>query len=125
MQSRFKNIETKLDELAKKLGAELTCDRPGYPLALRTFEERRIDWIDNGINKAIIIQPFFEIKGVDSNKWNFINIAWVDNAKSLKRHQFLKYLVKEEKFDFIENYIDDLINMSCENLIKISMEDLK
>ncbi len=123
--SRFKNVGTKLDELAKKLGAKITSGRPGYPEELSTFEERRIDWTDNGISKAIIIQPTFKNKGVDSNKWNFINIAWFDDAKSVKRPQWIKYLVKEKKFDFIEHSIDDLINMSFENLTKISMKDLK
>jgi hypothetical protein len=53
--SRFKNIDKKLKDLSEKLGAELTKDRPSYPEALRTFEERRIDWTENGISKAIII----------------------------------------------------------------------
>jgi len=51
--SRFENIDWKLDELARKLKGELTKDRPSYPEILRTFEERRIDWIDNGIIKLL------------------------------------------------------------------------
>ena len=65
--SRFKNIDSNLIELASKLNGKLTKDRPDYPEVLRIFEERRIDWIENGIMKAIIIQPNFEANGVNLN----------------------------------------------------------
>lgn len=77
LMSRFKLIDEKLAKLAIKLNAKLTKDRPEYPEALRTFEERRIDWIKNKICKAIIIQPNFEDIGVNSTIWNFINIAYL------------------------------------------------
>ncbi len=73
--SRFKEIDSKLEKLSAKLDAKLTKDRPNSPEVLRTFEERRIDWVDNNICKAIIIQPTFESNGVNSKIWNFINIA--------------------------------------------------
>jgi hypothetical protein len=123
--SRFKNIDKKLKDLSERLGTELTKDRPSYPDALRTFEERRIDWIENGINKAIIIQPIFRNSGVDSSKWNLINIAWYDDVKSIHRPQWIKLLIEEKKFEEIENSIDDLLSESEINLINISMEDLK
>ena len=122
--SRFEQIEIKLATLADRLNARITKDRPGYPEVLRTFEERRIDWNDGPLNKAIIIQPNFESTGVNSNIWNFINIAWVDDARSTHRLQWIKYLVEEADFENIEENIDQLIRDSEENLAKIRMEDL-
>lgn len=122
---KFTDIDGKLFALSEKLKATLTKDRPEYPEILRTFEERRIDWIDNGINKAIIIQPTFGISGVNSKIWNFINIAWYDDSKSIIRPQWIKNLVEKKEFEFIKNNIDDLLLVSENNLEKIKMSDLK
>jgi len=123
--SRFRELDSKLEKLSTKLGANLTKDRPGYPEALRTFEERRIDWIDNGIFKAIIIQPNFESKGVNQKVWNFINIAWADFNADGHRPQWMKLLIEKKKFDVIESSIDALLMESESNLFSISMDDLK
>ena len=123
--SRFNLIDDKLTEFAKKLNAKLTKDRPGYPEVLRTFEERRIDWIEDNINKAIIIQPTFEATGVDSSIWNFINIAWYDDAYPVLRRGWINKLVDKREFELIENNIDILLNKSEVNLKKITMADLK
>ena len=123
--SRFYFIDDKLSNLAIRLNARLTKDRPAYPEMLRTFEERRIDWIDNEINKAIIIQPNFEATGVNSAIWNFINIAWYDDAHSVKRPQWMNILVDKGEFEKIEADIDGLLFQSEENLKKIRMQDLK
>ena len=100
--SVFSKIDDKLIKLSDRLNATLTKDRPSYPEALRTFEERRIDWIVNDINRAIIIQPNFEINGVNSQIWNFINIAWYDDGKSINRPQWYRNLAEKEKFENIE-----------------------
>ncbi|MCH2195297.1 hypothetical protein [Kordia sp.] len=121
--SRFKEIDPKLMKLSQKLEAKLTIDRDWDPTA--GFEERRIDWIDNDIFKAIIIQPTFKSKGVDSSKWNFINIAWHDDAKSVHRPKWMNNLVNEGKFEIIESKIDDLLLESENALSNISMSDLK
>ena len=118
-------MDSQLEKLSAKLGAKLTKDRPEYPEALRTFEERRLDWVENKINRSIIIQPIFESSGVDSSRWNFINIAWYDDAKSIHRPQWIKLLVEKKRFENIENRIDDLLSESLSNLNKISIEDLK
>ena len=123
--SRFTEIDFKLQNLAEKLNAKLTKDRPGYPKVLRTFEERRIDWMDNGISKAIIIQPTFENDGVNSTIWNLINIAWFDDAKSILRPKWKKYLIEKKEFEIISQNIDILIKQSEENLVNIKMENLK
>lgn len=125
MKSRFHKIDNKLSVLADKLNAKLTKDRPEYPEVLRTFEERRIDWIENDIFKAIIIQPNFEEAGVNSKVWNFINIAWYDDAQSAQRPQWINILVDKADFGIIEHDIDKLIQVSVENLTKIKLEDLK
>lgn len=123
--SKFKEIDTKLEMISAKLGAKLKKDRPGYPEALRTFEERRIDWVDKGIFKAIIIQPTFENNGVNSEIWNFVNLAWYDNAESLKKLQWRNNLVVEDDFAIIESNIDDLLIKSEIALSAISMSDLQ
>lgn len=122
--SRFEQMDIKLDVLAKKLNAKLTKDRPGYPEMFRTFEERRIDWNENNIHKAIIIQPNFENDGVNSKIWNFINIAWFDNAKSISKSKWLKKLVDKDNFETIDLNIDKLLSESIENLKNITLNDL-
>ena len=123
--SVFSKIDDKLIKLSNRLNATLTKDRPSYPEALRTFEERRIDWIVNDINRAIIIQPNFEINGVNSEIWNFINIAWYDDAKSINRPQWYRNLAEKEKFENIEKRIDHLLRTSENNLTNIKMTYLK
>jgi hypothetical protein len=122
--SRFENIDWKLDDLANKLNARLTRDRPDYPQNLRTFEERRIHWIDNGIMKAIIIQPNFEVNGVNSNIWNFLNVAIFDDGYSFSRPKWISVLVDKKDFSFIEDNIDELLFKSEENLLNILFKDL-
>ena len=122
--SIFKNIDIKLEEISKKLGAKLTIDRPGYPKALRTFEERRIDWIENEINRAIIIQPTFENSGVNSSIWNFLIIAWVKKNGIAQKPGWKKELVSKKKFETIEENIDRLLNESIENLQAIKIENI-
>lgn len=121
--SRFKEIDPKLKTLSEKLEAKLTIDRDWDPNA--GFEERRIDWIENDIFKAIIIQPTFKSTGVDSSKWNFINIAWYDDAKSVHRPKWMNNLIDQGKFEIIELKIDELLLESENILSTISMSDLK
>ncbi|MDW7691760.1 hypothetical protein R9C00_16555 [Flammeovirgaceae bacterium SG7u.111] len=123
--SRFKNIDEKLEKLSAKLGAKLTKDRPGYPETLRTFEERRIDWIDEDIFKAIIIQPTFESKGVNQKIWNLINIAWCDFNDKGHRPQWISNLIDKQNFEIIETNIDSLLRESESNLVSIKQRDLK
>ncbi|QOG02082.1 hypothetical protein [Flavobacterium sp. MDT1-60] len=122
--SRFKNIDSKLSDLTIKLNGRLTKDRPSYPESLRTFEERRIDLIENGIMKAIIIQPNFEVNGVNSNIWNFINLAIYDDGLSISNPKWMEILVDQKDFSFIDDNIDKLLLKSEENLSNISMKDL-
>ncbi len=124
MESRFKNIDSRLTRLSEKLGATLTKDRPSYPEALRTFEERRIDWIKDDILLAIIIQPTFERDGVNQGKWNFLTIAWKDDGTSIHRPQRIDRMVVEEEFSVIESRIDDLLEHAQETLLNISDSDL-
>ncbi len=121
--SIFINIETKLEEIAKDLDAIISKDRPVYPEKLRTFEERRIDWIEQGINKAIIIQPTFEYSGVNSDLWNFVLIAWM--YKSGGRIQFIETLVSKSDFSKIEANIDALLKEGKTILLAKKLDDLK
>jgi len=105
------------------MNAKLSKDRPLYPKILRTFEERRIDWTDGKIRKAIIIQPNFEVTGVNQSIWNLLNVAWLDN-KFPHEKTWSKHLVEKKDFSFIENAITELLSESIKNLNKITIEDL-
>lgn len=122
--SLFSQIDDQLNTLADKLQAKLSKDRPEYPEILRTFEERRIDWQEGPIRKAIIIQPTFRETGVDSSVWNLVNIAWSDSV-SKERLKWKTDLVCEEKFEVIESNIHRLLTESENNLRNIGLADLR
>lgn len=117
-------IDTKLLHLANRLNARITTDRPGYPELLRTFEERRIDWLDDNIRKAIILQPTFTVQGVDSSNWNLNLIAWFDDEHSEKRPKWSEQLVNKKPFQIIGQDIDNLLRIAEETLSKITFQDL-
>ena len=81
--NRFEKIESFIKKINQEIGGLISKDRPHFPEALRTFEERRIDWENSGIRKAILIQPTFEATGVNSDLWNFTLVAWawINNAR--------------------------------------------
>ena len=118
--SIFKNIDELLKIFARKINAKLTIDRP---YSLNTFEERRIDWKDNKIDKSILIQPNFERDGVNSKKWNLTVVAWSYNDNE-DRLQWISYLVEEKKFKVIESDIENLLKISYEKLKNIKIDDL-
>jgi len=120
VMSIFKNIDELLKIFARKINAKLTIDRP---YSLNTFEERRIDWKDNKIDKSILIQPNFERDGVNSKKWNLTLVAWfyIDNEDRL---QWISYLVEEKKIKVIESDIENLLKISYEKLKNIKIDDL-
>lgn len=123
-QNRFENIDVKLSKLSEELNGELVIDRHNYPESLRTFEERRIDWLDKEeIQKSIIINPTFELKGVNSELWNFVLVGWKWIDK--KRYSYRKQLVIREEFSEIEKIIDTLLNEGVSILTKISIKDLE
>ena len=112
----FQNIDELLKIFAQKNNAKLT-----YPL--NTFEERRIDWKDNKIDKSILIQPNFERDGVNSKKWNLTLVAWSYNDNE-DRLQWISYLVEEKKIKVIESDIENLLKISYEKLKNIKIDDL-
>ena len=118
--SIFKNIDELLKIFAQKNNAKLTIDRP---YSLNTFEERRIDWKDNKIDKSILIQPNFERDGVNSKKWNLTLVAWSYNDNE-DRLQWISYLVEEKKIKVIESDIENLLKISYEKLKNIKIDDL-
>ncbi len=118
--SIFKNIDELLKIFARKINAKLTIDRP---YSLNTFEERRIDWKDNKIDKSILIQPNFERDGVNSKKWNLTLVAWSYNDNE-DRLQWISYLVEEKKIKVIESDIENLLKISYEKLKNIKIDDL-
>ena len=120
IMSIFKNIDELLKIFAQKNNAKLTIDRP---YSLNTFEERRIDWKDNKIDKSILIQPNFERDGVNSKKWNLTLVAWSYNDNK-DRLQWISYLVEEKKIKVIESDIENLLKISYEKLKNIKIDDL-
>ena len=120
IMSIFVNIDKTLKIFAKNIFAQLTIDRP-FPQ--NYFEERRIDWIENGINKAILIQPNFEIDGINSRKWNLTLVAWTYNNIE-DRIQWIDYLVEEKNFEVIENNIEDFLKISYKKLKSIKIDNL-
>ena len=123
--SSFANIDPKLEQFALQMNAVLTKDRPGYPEIMRTFQERRIDWMDEDLHKAIIIQPNFTIGGVDSSKWNFIMLAFCYDKESGRRIKWLNHLAKNKKFEWIEFQLDDFLDEAKRQLTIIKHADLK
>ena len=120
IMSIFKNIDELLKIFARKINAKLTIDRP---YSLNTFEERRIDWKDNKIDKSILIQPNFERDGVNSKKWNLTLVACSYNDNE-DRLQWISYLVEEKKIKVIESDIENLLKISYEKLKNIKIDDL-
>jgi hypothetical protein len=123
--SLFKNIDLRLIALSQVLKAELMIDRPHYPEVLRTFEERRIDWMEGYIRKAIIIQPTFEKGKVNEELWNFRNVAWFVMPNPNDKLYWQKDLVVEQPFEVIEKDIERLLEESLKNLVFISFDDLQ
>ena len=122
--SKFRNIDGQIAELSNRLNARLSIDRPSYPEALRTFEERRIDWVDKGVKKAIIIQPNFEHHGVNSELWNFKLVAWDTGNGGTRKNSWIKDLIKAQEFSIIEDNIKDLLSLGLKELNGIDKYDL-
>lgn len=123
--SRFEIIDIQLLELTGKLNAKLSVDRPSYPEALRTFEERRLDWVHNGICKAILIQPNFEENGVNEEFWNFVLVSWSTGELQTRENVWTKNLISNKPFQEIESNIENLLNTAMETLHKIETNDLE
>ena len=119
----FSNIDSLLEQFAQKQNAKLTRNRDGMSLDIFKFEERRIDWIRNGINRAVIIQPEFTSSGVDRNKWRLLNVAWKGTGyKKIVTEQILTAGVD---FNEIEKDIEEWLAKSDTYLNGIEQKDLK
>ena len=110
--SIFNYIDPKIKKIAINLNARVTIDRPSYPKELASFEERRIDWIHNNKNKAILIQPTFEVEGINKKLWNFTTIYWFYDSITGERISDTKNLIIQKDFITIEKNIDHLLNQS-------------
>lgn len=122
--NKFQTIDDKLYSFAIKLNATLSKDRPHFPREMVTFEERRIDWYESQIKKAIIIQPTFTAKGVDSSLWNFINVAWIEHNGVPIKPGWQSCLIDKKDFSEIEKQIDQLLTKSEQNLKGIEIKDV-
>lgn len=114
--SLFKDFDIIIKESAEKLEARLTIDRPLAPKSFHPFEERRIDWEEGGMNKAIIIQPHFGSTGVDTSLWSLKNIAWIVKKGIAQKPGWRINLIDKQDFYEIESNIDELLIKSIQNL---------
>ena len=127
----FKQIDNKLNELAKQLGTTLSIsvgghsfdgiDVPKDKLAMRS-----IVWVDGSIGKGIIIDQNFENRNIDAPDRDFTNIAWLQDGESNAKGRpfWKKDLMKKVKFDKIEKNIDQLLKQSLKNLAAVKKSDL-
>ncbi|WP_303310799.1 hypothetical protein [Hymenobacter sp. BT730] len=119
----FDNIDIILERYADEQNAVLTKNRKDTSVYLFKFEERRIDWQHNEVNLAVIIQHDFSENGVDTSKWNFVNVAWKDIGPN--RFASDRNLVNSADFRQIEMHIEELLRESVIYLNNIEFEDLK
>jgi len=120
--SVFVQIESRLKQCAVEQQAILSQNRRGTSLRFG-FEERRIDWQQDGINRAIIIQPDFLATGVDTTKWNFRAVAWQDSAHQKRTAHY--DLATSVAFWAIEGRIDTLLAEARTYLNAIQVSDLQ
>jgi hypothetical protein len=118
----FVQIEARLRQCAVEQQAVLTQDRAGMSLRFG-FEERRIDWQQDGINRAIIIQPDFLATGVDTTKWNFSAVAWQGSAHKKRTADY--DFATSVAFQAIEERIDSLLSEACTYLNNIQASHLQ
>lgn len=126
--SVFAQIEAQLVQFAAEQPACLTRDRGGESLRSwgpneAGFEERRIDWHRDGFNLAVIIQPTFTAKGVDSTKWNFYTVAWQDGASG--RLVAGQDIAREVSFEQLEAHIEQWLAQARAYLDRLRVDDLK
>jgi hypothetical protein len=120
--SVFVQIESRLRQCAAEQQAILTQNRRGTSLRFG-FEERRIDWQQDGINRAIIIQPTFLATGVDITKWKFRAVAWQDSAHAKRTAHY--DLATSVTFRAIEERIDSLLSEARTYLNNIQASSLQ
>jgi hypothetical protein len=119
--NRFKNIDDKLSDFADKHEGRLTKDRNGFLLG-----ERRIDWKENQICVAIIIQPIFLMTGdTYPSFYNFINVAWIMKNGIAVKPGWKKMLLEKSNYNLIEKEIDELLFQSENNLCNIKLGDIE
>lgn len=130
--SKFKQIDIKLNKLAKKLGTSVETSGggasfDGINVPKEHYELRRIAWIDGEIGKCIFIVPNYDKKNIETPDWDFRIIAWLnDRSNSEKGNPFWhKFLLKKVSLEKIENNIDELLKQSLDSLNEVKKTDLR
>ena len=126
--SLFAQVDAHLMQCAAEQQAVLTQNRGGMSLLAwgpnhSSFEERRIDWQQDGINRAIIIQPDFLATGVDTTRWNFRAVVWQDSGH--QKRTACQNLATSVPSKYIEERIERLLAEACTYLNNIRVSDLK
>ncbi|UOG77391.1 hypothetical protein MTX78_23905 (plasmid) [Hymenobacter tibetensis] len=126
--SVFTQIDERLQQFAAAQHTVLTRDRenhwPGGPGHLG-FEERRIDWQQDGCNLAVIIQPDFGKMAVDSSQWHFYALAWQNVATGSGRRVAKRHLVNGRPFSEIKARIEELLIEAGSYLHGLQARDLR
>jgi len=129
LAARFSMIESKLNEFAVKhhATASTTLAHLTYhdPYDTSTYPLKRIVWSDHHIGKGILIQPYQDIRGIDSTAWDFTLLAWLDNGEPGGKPGFEKKLLSKVSFDMIEKNISQLLVDADKMLEELQPGDLK
>ena len=129
--SKFKQVDVKLKAFAKKLKVEVATSGTVYfPEIAVPVEERRIVWTDGQLGKAILIKPHVHpARGVSTDTWDFINLAWLEDAgssaKPSVKPMWMRTLIRKGHMKLLEKEIDALLSISEENLKQIELRHLK
>lgn len=129
--SKFKQIDIKLNQVAKKMGTSVETSGggasiDGIDVPKEQHELRRIVWIDGEIGKCIFIVPNFDKNNLDAPDWDFRIIAWLNDRSNREKGSpfWHKFLLQKVSFKKIENNIDELLKQSLDSLNAVKKTDL-
>ena len=126
LTGQLKILDDKLEGFAKKYNTQVTSPKiTYYPQVEDSLESRQIEWVDDNIGKALMIQPHQKSSGISSKTWDVYNLAWLINAPTWEK-PFCRYdLLKNAELTTLERNIDQLLSQSEQKLGSIKIEDLK
>jgi hypothetical protein len=127
----FLKIEDKLNAIAKSHGTTVETTGGGSSfdeiiVPKEKIQFRKIIWIDGNIGKAIIINPNFQNRNIDTPDWDFVILAWQQDGGSKEKGRpfWEKRLLQKVNFVTIEKNIDQLLQQAIEKLSSVKKTDL-
>lgn len=128
LEEKFKPIEKNLETFAKKHRANISTSEGAHYIGdsgkKETIHTKLIEWTDGPLRRAIIIQPYSDLKGIDSMHWNFFGITWrkKDEPSAIPK-EFR--LAKKVRFEEITNNIDSLLMEADKKFEAVREEDFR